>query len=125
MEKESTNKEPLPGRMEVLRDLPADIMRSLSKEEIRAFLFEEVWPVSLSEKLEQYVIKGRRRKDEGFRKDEGGRMKDECLCHFFLFLCFVFLTQVTRMAVNSSASFMSSFSLSVLMIPDSTSSSIQ
>ncbi|MBT3258094.1 MAG: hypothetical protein HN366_16800 [Deltaproteobacteria bacterium] len=58
MEKESTNKEPLPGRMEVLRDLPADIMRSLSKEEIRAFLFEEVWPVSLSEKLEQYVIKG-------------------------------------------------------------------
>ena len=58
MEKESTNKEPLPGRMEVLRDLPADIMRSLTKEEIRAFLFEEVWPVSLSEKLGRYVIKG-------------------------------------------------------------------
>ena len=57
-EKKSKNKEPLPGRMEVLRDLPADIMRSLSKEEIRAFLFEEIWPVSLSEKLEQYVIKG-------------------------------------------------------------------
>ena len=57
-EKKSKNKEPLPGRMEVLRDLPADIMRSLSKEEIRAFLFEEVWPVSLSEKLERYVIKG-------------------------------------------------------------------
>jgi hypothetical protein len=52
---ESKNKEPLPGRMEVLRDLPADIMRSLSKEEIQAFLFEEVWPVSLSEKLEQYL----------------------------------------------------------------------
>ncbi len=57
-EKKTTNKGPLPGRMEVLRDLPADIMRSLSKEEIQAFLFEEVWPVSLSEKLEQYVIKG-------------------------------------------------------------------
>ncbi len=53
--KESKNKEPLPGRMEVLRDLPADIMRSLSKEEIQAFLFEEIWPVSLSEKLEQYL----------------------------------------------------------------------
>ncbi|MCF8130906.1 MAG: hypothetical protein K9N10_20535 [Deltaproteobacteria bacterium] len=53
--KESKNKEPLPGRMEVLRDLPADIMKSLSKEEIQAFLFEEVWPVSLSEKLEQYL----------------------------------------------------------------------
>jgi hypothetical protein len=54
-EKESRNKEPLPGRMEVLRDLPADIMRSLTKEEIQAFLFEEIWPVSLSEKLEQYL----------------------------------------------------------------------
>ena len=53
--KENKNKTPLPGRMEVLRDLPADIMRSLSKEEIQAFLFEEIWPVSLSEKLEQYL----------------------------------------------------------------------
>ena len=54
-EKKTTNKEPLPGRMEVLRDLPADIMRNLTKEEIQAFLFEEVWPVTLSEKLEQYL----------------------------------------------------------------------
>jgi hypothetical protein len=54
-EEKPKNKEPLPGRMEVLRDLPADIMRSLSKEEIQAFLFEEVWPVSLSEKLGQYL----------------------------------------------------------------------
>jgi hypothetical protein len=54
-EKESRNNEPLPGRMEVLRDLPADIMRSLTKEEIQSFLFEEIWPVSLSEKLEQYL----------------------------------------------------------------------
>ena len=56
MEKKNPmNKKPLPGRMEVLRDLPADIMRSLNKEEIQAFLFEEIWPVSLSEKLEQYL----------------------------------------------------------------------
>ena len=41
--------------MEVLRDLPADIMRSLIKEEIQAFLFQEIWPVSLSEKLAQYM----------------------------------------------------------------------
>ncbi len=54
-EEKPKNKEPLPGRMEVLRDLPADIMRSLTKEEIQAFLFKEVWPVSLSEKLEQYL----------------------------------------------------------------------
>ena len=54
-EKKSNNKKPLSGRMEVLRELPADIMRSLTKEEIQAFLFEEIWPVSLSEKLEQYM----------------------------------------------------------------------
>ena len=54
-EKNKTNKEPLPGRMEVLRDLPTDIMRSLTKEEIQAFLFQEIWPVSLSEKLAQYM----------------------------------------------------------------------
>ena len=54
-EEKPKNKEPLPGRMEVLRDLPADIMRSLTKEEIQAFLFKEVWPLSLSEKLEQYL----------------------------------------------------------------------
>ncbi len=54
-EKETRNNEPLPGRMEVLRELPTDIMRSLSKEEIQAFLFEEIWPESLSEKLEQYL----------------------------------------------------------------------
>jgi hypothetical protein len=48
-------KEPLPGRMEVLRELPADIMKSLSKEEIQIFLFEEIWPASLSEKLGAYL----------------------------------------------------------------------
>ena len=55
-ENKTKKKEPLPGRMEVLRDLPADILRDLSKKEIQAFLFEEIWPVSLSEKLEQYLV---------------------------------------------------------------------
>ncbi len=54
-EKKPKNNEPLPGRMEVLRDLPGDILRSLTKEEVKAFVFEEVWPVSLSEKLAQYL----------------------------------------------------------------------
>lgn len=49
------DKEPLPGRMEVLRDLPAEIMKDLTKEEIRAFLFQEVWPDSLQEKLKDYL----------------------------------------------------------------------
>ncbi len=54
-EKKNTKNEPIPGRMEVLRELPADIMRRLSKDEVRAFLFEEVWPDSLSEKLKEYL----------------------------------------------------------------------
>ncbi|MFP3911132.1 MAG: hypothetical protein ACLFUT_03545 [Desulfobacteraceae bacterium] len=49
------DKEPLPGRMEVLRDLPAEVMKGLTKEEIRAFLFKEVWPDSLQEKLKDYL----------------------------------------------------------------------
>ncbi len=51
----NTNKEPLPGRMEVLRELPSDIMKALTKKEIQAFLFEEVWPDSLQEKLKDYL----------------------------------------------------------------------
>jgi hypothetical protein len=54
-EKKNTKNEPIPGRMEVLRELPADIMRRLSKDEVRAFLFEEVWPDSLREKLREYL----------------------------------------------------------------------
>ncbi len=44
------------GRMEVLRELPGDILRSLSKDEINAFLFEDEWPDSLQEKLKDYII---------------------------------------------------------------------
>lgn len=42
--------------MEALRELPAEIMRSLTKEEIQAFLFEDTWPDSLQEKLQDYVV---------------------------------------------------------------------
>jgi hypothetical protein len=54
-EKKSGKNEPMPGRMEVLRELPADIMRNLTKDEIKAFLFEEVWPDSLRDKLKEYL----------------------------------------------------------------------
>ncbi len=54
-EKENAKNEPIPGRMEVLRELPAEIMRGLTKDEVKAFLFEEVWPDSLSEKLKEYL----------------------------------------------------------------------
>lgn len=53
---ENKKKQPRPGRMEALRDLPGDIMRRLTKEEIKAFLFEEEWPVSLREKLKDFLV---------------------------------------------------------------------
>ncbi len=51
-------REPKPGRMEALRDLPGDIMKGLNKEEVNAFLFEDVWPDSLKEKLTDYIVEG-------------------------------------------------------------------
>ena len=54
-EKKNKKNEPIPGRMEVLRELPAEIMRRLTKDEVKAFLFEEVWPASTSEKLKEYL----------------------------------------------------------------------
>lgn len=47
--------EPIPGRMEALRELPGEILRELTKTEIKAFLFEEIWPDSLQKKLRDYL----------------------------------------------------------------------
>jgi hypothetical protein len=49
-------REPIPERMEALRELPGEILRHLTKSEIKAFLFEEVWPDSLQEKLKDYLV---------------------------------------------------------------------
>jgi hypothetical protein len=46
---------PAPERLEALRNLPKEIMKTLSQEEINAFLHEEVWPDSLLEKLKDYL----------------------------------------------------------------------
>ena len=55
-EKENGGKEPRSGRIEALRELPGDILRSLTKQEINAFLYDEVWPDSLREKLKDYLV---------------------------------------------------------------------
>ena len=47
---------PDPSKLEALRNLPLEIMQSLTKEEINAFLFKEVWPESLLKKLKDYVV---------------------------------------------------------------------
>jgi hypothetical protein len=54
VEKQRKN-EPIPERMEALREMPGEILRNLTKTEIRAFLFDAVWPDSLQNKLKDYL----------------------------------------------------------------------
>jgi len=42
-------------RLTALRSLPDDIVETLTKQEIKAFLYKDVWPTSLREKLKDYV----------------------------------------------------------------------
>jgi hypothetical protein len=52
----STGKKPDPERLAVLRSLPKDVVESLSKEEMNAFLNEDMWPDSLADKLKDYMV---------------------------------------------------------------------
>jgi hypothetical protein len=54
-ENKSEGKKPAPDRTEALRRLPREVMKRLTKEEVHAFLFNEVWPDSLQEKLKDYL----------------------------------------------------------------------
>jgi hypothetical protein len=45
-----------PAKMQVLRSLPVEIKQSLTREEVDAFLHDEVWPDSLREKLKDYFV---------------------------------------------------------------------
>ena len=56
MDEKKNIKVPKPGRVEVFRELPADILRSFTKEEVRAFLLDDEWPESLAEKLKDYIF---------------------------------------------------------------------
>jgi hypothetical protein len=49
-------RKPDPAKMHALRSLPIEIKQSLTKEEADAFLYEEVWPDSLHEKLKDYLV---------------------------------------------------------------------
>jgi hypothetical protein len=48
-------RKPDPARMEALRSLPIAVKQSLTREEADAFLYKEVWPDSLLEKLRDYL----------------------------------------------------------------------
>ena len=48
-------RKPDPEKMRVLRSMPLQIKQSLTKEEVNAFLYEELWPDSLIEKLGEFL----------------------------------------------------------------------
>jgi hypothetical protein len=52
----ATKKKADPARVQVLRMLPLKIKESITKEEADAFLFGDVWPDSLKEKLKDYIV---------------------------------------------------------------------
>ena len=52
----SQEQKPDPKRLEALRSLPKEIIETLTKEEVKAFLYEDVWPDSLGEKLKDYLV---------------------------------------------------------------------
>ncbi len=54
--KKTPEREPDPDRLLALKSLPAEVMARLTKEEVNAFLFEEVWPDSLQDKLMGYLV---------------------------------------------------------------------
>jgi hypothetical protein len=58
METNSEKRKPDPAKMQILRSLPLKIKQSLTKEEVDAFLYEEIWPDSLKDKLKDYIADG-------------------------------------------------------------------
>lgn len=52
----SLKRRPDPVKIQILRMLPLEIKESLTREEVNAILYEEVWPDSLKEKLKDYIV---------------------------------------------------------------------
>lgn len=55
-EEKSSSRRPDPGKLAALKSLPIEIVDSFTKEELHAFLYEDVWPDSLREKLKDYIV---------------------------------------------------------------------
>ena len=55
-QEELKEKEPIPERLEALKNLPESILKTLTKGEVKAFLYDDVWPESLREKLKDYAV---------------------------------------------------------------------
>lgn len=57
MEKDAPKRKAKSERVYLLRKLPLPVKESLSKEEVDAILFDDIWPDSLIEKLKDYFEK--------------------------------------------------------------------
>jgi hypothetical protein len=55
--KESLQGRPDPARLELVKNLPKEVLQSLTKEELKALLSDDEWPESLHEKLKEFVVK--------------------------------------------------------------------
>ncbi len=54
-EENNQKREPDPERVKVLRNFPEEIVEQLTKDEINAFLFDDLWPDSLRDKLKDFL----------------------------------------------------------------------
>jgi hypothetical protein len=54
--KDSLPGRPDPARLELVKNLPKEVLQSLNKEEVKALLSEDEWPESLQEKLRAYLV---------------------------------------------------------------------
>jgi hypothetical protein len=55
--KDSLPGRPNPARLELVKNLPKEVLQSLTKEEVKALLSDDEWPESLQEKLKDFVVK--------------------------------------------------------------------
>jgi hypothetical protein len=58
MEDSSVKRKCDPAKIRVLRMLPIEIKQSLTKEEVDAFMYDEVCPDTLKVKLKDYLVDG-------------------------------------------------------------------
>jgi hypothetical protein len=54
--KESLQGRPDPARLELVKNLPKEVLQSLTKEEVKLLLSEDEWPESLHKKLRAYLV---------------------------------------------------------------------
>jgi len=54
--KEFPKGRPDPARLELVKNLPKELLQSLTKEEVKLLLSGDEWPDSLQEKLKNFLV---------------------------------------------------------------------